>query len=256
MEGVRFGHQPLAAPLRFRALTASRIERAALVFAAVGALATLIITLMVVLTGYVDVPFWDQWGYVQDGALWSHPLKHHNEHQILAARVFYTIDAWLGGRQIFNIASTLAIQLGSACALTLLARAAGATGRRTLLALLVSLSFTFSASQYENFIWGFQVQFALVFAAVVAGSLFSVLYARAGRRLWLGLAIASALVSACSMANGLLAAPLLSGLLFVLGRRRAALAMLAAAVVGVGLYLVGPITPTPSGAAIVWLSGS
>ncbi len=248
MEGARFGDQPLAAPVRFRALSASRVELAALVLAAVGALATLVITAMVVRTGYVDVPFWDQWGYVQDGALWSHPLKHHNEHQILAARVFYTLDAWLGGRQIFNIASTLAIQLGSACALTLLARAAGAVGRRTLLAFLVALCFTFSASQYENFIWGFQVQFALVYAALVAGAAFSVLYDRTEQPQWLVLALASGLVSACSMANGLLAAPLLSGLLFMLGRRRAALAMLGAAVVGVVLYMIGPFTPTPTGA--------
>jgi hypothetical protein len=248
MEGARFGDRPLAAPSRLRVLSAARLELAALAFATVGALATVIIALMVVRTGYANVPFWDQWGYVQDGALWSHPLKHHNEHQILAARVFYTVDAWLGGRQLFNIASTLVIQLGSAAGLTLLARAAGAVGRRTPLAFLLALCFTFSASQYENFIWGFQVQFALVYAALVAGAAFSVLYDRTERPQWLVLALASGLVSACSMANGLLAAPLLCVLLFMLGRRRAALAMLGVAAVGVALYMVGPFTPVPSGA--------
>jgi hypothetical protein len=249
MEGARFGDPPLTASLRLP-MSAARLEQAALVLAAIGALATLTITLMVVLTGYVNVPFWDQWDYVQDGSLWSHPLEHHNEHQILAARVFYTLDAWLGGRQVVNIASTLAIQLGSACALTVLARAAGAVGQRTPLAFLLALCFTFSASQYENFTWGFQVQFVLVYAAVVAGAAFSVLYNDTGRPQWLALALASGLASACSMANGLLAAPLLSLLLFMLGRRRAAMAMLAVAVAGVALYMVGPFAPAPSTPAI------
>jgi hypothetical protein len=250
MEGARLGDQPLGAPLRLPALSAARLEQAALGLAAIAALATLAITLMVVLTGYVNVPFWDQWDYVRDGSLWSHPLEHHNEHQILAARVFYTLDAWLGGRQLFNIASIFAIQLGSACALTVLARAAGAVGQRTPLAFLLALCFTFSASQYENFTWGFQVQFVLVYAAVAAGTAFSVAYSRTGRPQWLALALISGLVSACSMANGLLAAPLLSALLFMLGRRRAALAMFAVAVLGVALYMVGPFAPAPSFPAI------
>ena len=107
----------------------ARIEWAAVALAAVAAVVSVVIALLVVRAGYVDAPFWDQWRYVADGSLWAQPLHHHNEHQILAARVFYTIDGWLGGRQLFDIGAILAIQLGVAVVLALLAQAAGA-GRR------------------------------------------------------------------------------------------------------------------------------
>ncbi|MGC1301846.1 MAG: hypothetical protein WA840_05675 [Caulobacteraceae bacterium] len=245
MEGARFTGRRLSLGDGERGRWARWLEPVALGLVGVAVIITIAMTAQVVLTGYVDVPFWDQWGYVNDGSLWSQPFKHHNEHLIVAAKVFYTIDALLGGRQIFNMGSSLAIQVGAAAALALMARLGGLRGRQTALAFLVSLCFTLSTCQYDNFTWGFQVQFVMVFAAFSAGALFAVLYARTERLLWLALSIAAALVSVCSMANGLLAAPLLSVLFFVMGRQNAGRAMLGAAVLGGVLYAIGPFAPNP-----------
>jgi hypothetical protein len=127
------------------------------------------------------------------------------------------------------------------------------TCQRVTLTLLVSV-LLFSLLQYENFLWGFQIQFVGVFAAATAafGSIAKsadirsrqVSHGELKALLWLGLGLACFIVSILMMSNGLLAGMPLIILAFWLRVPRLHLAIIAAVfVMSAGVYLNGYHSP-------------
>ena len=180
-----------------------------------------------VVAAYSPVQHLDQWEemfwlktYYAGEAHVADLFRLHNRHPIFVPRLLYLIDIFVfHATNIFLIPMAYIIQ-ASACAI--LAREAWIVPglSRPLVRFLVGvyLIFLFSARQYGNFTWGFQVQFILVFAAAVAAAVCFAKYADSrsgdspndstGPR-WLILCLICAIVSTFSMANGMLIWPAL-----------------------------------------------
>ena len=195
---------------------------------------------ILVAAGYVDVPYWDQWNLVNPGEpapLWL----RNNEHLIVFPRLFFWIDdVVFRGRNQFNIAAILGIQALQGAVLVLLARTLGYRSRPALfLAVCTAGVILFATCQRENFTWGFQVQFVLVFAAFSTGAYALTRYASHRSPYWLAAAVAAGVVSCGSMANGVAALPILAVLALGMRRPRAAAVLLAAAVIVTAIFFVG-----------------
>ncbi len=194
---------------------------------------------------------WDYWAWYlnADGHLLSRLFAQHNEHRIAVARLFFLVDQKLfHARAIFIFASIFVVQFLQAVLLVALARIAQ-PDRKTTRLFLGSAAFicVFSAAQYTNFTWSFQIQFVLVYFATTAAlaALMPLAVDRPLRRWrWLSAALVMGVIASYSMANGLFVWPflLLAGFWFGLRRRE----LLILACVGAGiwvLYLHGYTTP-------------
>lgn len=136
---------------------------AGVLLAALAAL-TLILTWRAVLSAYSPLPFWDQWEEVVTNQYLAHLFSAHNEHRIAIPRLFFAIDSSVfGGRNLFLLAAIQLIQALHAAALIWVARRAGVRGPALALIGALVVALLFSGAQIENFYWGFQVQFVLVY---------------------------------------------------------------------------------------------
>jgi hypothetical protein len=198
----------------------------------IAAILTIYFFCLVEAVGYVDVPFWDAWGYLKPGQILE-MWRHNNEHWIPFPRmVFWLDDVVFKGRNQFNIAVIALIQVAHAAVFMLLARTLGYRSRKTFIfAACAVLVVIMAPSQRENFNWGFEVQFVLVYAAFTAGAYALVRYDATNRPAWLAAALFAGLVSAGSMANGMATLPLLGVMALVMRRPRAALAFSAVEVI-------------------------
>ena len=193
----------------------------------------------------VDVPYWDAFeftpllGRFLDGnwRLWELAAQH-NEHRMVFPRLIWMLlaraTAW---DTRYEVAVALAVALALALAtVLLLARAATRATGTPWMAPLVALLLT-SLRQWENWLWGWQLQVFLSLLAVVGGLLVLAGASAPWRRQW----IASLLgvVASFSYAAGLVfwpaAAPLL--LLDHANRRRRLLAWAAATTLVALVYL-------------------
>src|SRR5258708_4274202 len=184
---------------------------------------TMISTLIVITNTYTPLPLFDQWAYWRSGPdyqnhFWREVFRQHSEHRIAIPRLLFLIDHHVfRGTNVFLLASSFALQLGTSALFLFLAV------RRSALSLVsrwnlggALLACLFTAQQFTNFTWGFQVQFIMVYFATFAA--LTLLYIGAERsRLWLIPVIASGFVASFSMANGLLVWPWLIVLAFALG---------------------------------------
>ncbi|MFC3080441.1 hypothetical protein ACFODL_20265 [Phenylobacterium terrae] len=199
---------------------------------------------------YSPTPFFDQWGVVFDyasidsvGDFLAVLFRQSNEHRILFPRLIFFTDLYVfRGGNVLNLASTFAVQAAS---LALLARLAWDADRKAASLILAGLAaaLMFSFGQWENFLWGFQVQFVLVYAAG-AGSIYLFYRAFAGDgrpdyRTWAA-SLLLLVVSAFSMANGVIAgaAAVAVGLLARLPARALGLHAAATGLV-LAIYLIG-----------------
>lgn len=229
----------------------------------VGCAVAMLSTLGFVAAAYTPGQWADQWaevlwlqrydaGEARLADLWR---LHNDTHAILVPRLFYLIDYLaFQGTNAFLIVMNLAIQ---ACMGVLLLqhlrRAALVPALRQFLIGLTAL-LLFSAVQLENFVWGFQVPFVLVFACAIAAIMCAVSAVHATsdgpRRGWVAATLAFALASTFSMANGVLVWPVLVLLTLVPPRTPGVTAAVGAgAVVGIGLWL--RITPHTSTLSVV-----
>lgn len=193
--------------------------------------------------GYSATPFYDQWSWLLPDELLRGLFAQHNEHRIVISRLIFFADDYLAGGA--GIISTIAIYVFMVlhCALLffLLRKAFDLRGviQQSLLSLAIA-AFFFTGFQFENFVSGFQNQFTGVFLFASASLAALAHYAaRAGAHNLL-LSIVLSILAACTMANGILVAPVLvvAALLMQLKLRDvAALALVAA--VTCGLYLHG-----------------
>jgi hypothetical protein len=209
--------------------------------------------------GYSVLPWGDMWDYwiLRSKANFLTTLAaQHNEHRIAVARLFFVVDqTFFQARSVFIFVSIFLIQLFHAVLLSCLACRAR-TNQRTTAVFLGSAAFVclFSAQQYTNFTWGFQIQFVAVYFAVAGAlaALMSLASLSAGtpmrpfqrRSFWLVMAIVTGVIATYSMANGLLVWPILLLAAFCLGVPwREKLVLLVAGVVVWTLYLWGYKTP-------------
>jgi hypothetical protein len=217
------------------------------------------------------VPFWDMW--IGDLGFW-YRLAHgggalafweqHNEHRIVLAKVFFWFDlAVWHGSGVFLVASILVTVGLIAGTLVWALRHVIAEERegRVPVASFIAIAsavtiIQLSWMQWENLVWGFQIQFVL---AVLLPLVALVLGARAqaadpGSRRSLGYfiaAAAAAVLSVLTMANGLIAPWLLLALMLVFRASRRRIIVLAAlAVVTTAAYAIGYTSPPDHGSPL------
>ena len=151
-------------------------------------LAAIVVSARMVITTYSPLPHWDEWSlfdHLATGGGWSWPWlwAQHNEHRILTTKVFFLLDAELfHGTQKFLLASIFLVQLLQATLLSWsLRQLGGMQGAlwRTGTGLIAYC--VFCPTQYENLVWGFQLQFVLTSAMATLSILGLLLYRRESR---------------------------------------------------------------------------
>jgi hypothetical protein len=163
----------------------------------------------------VECPFWDQWDLIPlleraiNGTLsWRDLWMPHNEHRILFPHaMMIALGYWTHWTVLYEIALNLLLGF---CIFVVLARLMRNTLTRIgqevpwwltpLIALLV-----FSLTQWENWLWGWQIQIFLNVLAVAGGVAW--LVASSGMRAWL-LAAGAGVVATFSFGTGLLFWPI------------------------------------------------
>ena len=175
-----------------------------------------IATAYIVITTYSPVPHWDDWSlfnHLADRGGWSLAWlwAQHNEHRIFVTKLFFLLDVDLfHGTQTFLLISIFLVQLLQvallSCSLGALAGLRGSAWRAGtgLIAYCI-----LCPTQYENFVWGFQLQFVVPAAMATLSILALLLYRREKRSRFLIVCIAAATIATWSLANGMLLWPLL-----------------------------------------------
>lgn len=171
---------------------------------------------------YSPVPFWDMWnGSVESvlrlnsgdlSVLWA----QHNEHRIILSRILLWLDMELfAGRSVFLLlVNYVLVACGAIIFWRFLVRlnSEQVPGRTIHLAAFVITAWMYLWTQEENLTWGFQGQFFL--AQLLPLFAFFALARAAGtgraENGWFAVACLAGVVSVGSMANGLLALPLLA----------------------------------------------
>jgi hypothetical protein len=217
------------------------------VLALIGGLYIVATTVLMVMDGWSALPFSDQWDelILDPGGLSLRWLfAQHNEHRILFPKLLFAIDAFaFSETNRFNFFCNLALPAILAALLIWIARRNDNHGIFDTAWLAgVVLATLFSALQWENFLWGFQVQFFGVDLAVAAGIAWLVL---GGSGVWsLAAAIICEAIAVFTLSSGAVMLPLAIVLAFLAGRSKAqilALVVVAAALMAV--YLHGYVHP-------------
>ena len=208
---------------------------------------------------YVDVPVWDQWelvpllqksyaGSLSFGDLWA----QHNEHRLFFPQIIMVglarISSWSVG---YELALNVVLAVGVLAVLAFQLRAvmkAFSFHTYVLFLLPVIALQTFSLQQYENWLWGWQIQIFLnVFAAVAGLALLARPYIRWKHFI---LACLCGIVAFYSFANGIVYWPV-GGILLLVAHpmptrqiRLARWVWLAVACAAIGFYLAGYRSPS------------
>lgn len=181
---------------------------------------TVALLLLGIVRTYSPVPFWDSWdGYVsfyervRGGQPWAW-LEFHAEHRLVVTRLFFYADlAWFGGMGVVPLTANVLLAGATAA---ILCRALSDlhpdTTAKDLFpwwAVLVALEASWL--QEQNFTWSFQPQFFLATGMPLATLYVATRAAAVPRsRGMFALACALGVLSAGTMANGVLALPLLA----------------------------------------------
>lgn len=210
-------------------------------------------TLLMVWQCRDPLPFGDQWDEIVSGRPFSLRwlVSQHMEHRIALPRLVFWADRWLAQEtNQLNYAVNLLLQLGNAALCLHLGRRAGAWGWQSRLwGLGLSLGLMFWAGQYQNFIWGFQVQFFGVLTATAASLAWSAGHAGEEAGSWSGFAGAALLniAAALTLASGVLTGFVSVAMAVMLRCRPAVIAAHAALAIAIlGAYLIGYHTPPGS----------
>jgi hypothetical protein len=198
------------------------------------------------------MPLADQWAFVEDYLhyldghySWTDLFAQHNEHRLATTRVVLFADAILFRmRGLFPVALNYAMLGAMALIGTFLIGSRSTLQRATCFA--VALGLLWSSTQWLDFLWQFQIQFA--FVHLFALTCFVALFCASRSRLFLWIAVALAADALCvfSLGSGLLViVPALLLTLFLRTWRAAAL-LAAFHSVLVALYFVGYHRPASS----------
>lgn len=164
---------------------------------------------------YSPVPFWDSWrGYLYfyvHADNWHTWWAAHNEHRIVLSRALFWMDlAWFHGTGLFLIVVDYLFQALAAWIFWIIWRES--TGNRLRYLGYFLIAWLFFWSQRTNFVWGFQGAFIL--AQLLPLAAFWLLHLAASRErqntLLFAAAVLLGILSTGTMANGLLALPLMT----------------------------------------------
>lgn len=192
-------------------------DKKALIF---GLFAIAFISLAIVggFRGYSPVPHWDMWdGYLDfyvkaASGDWSVWWAQHNEHRILLARLFFWLDFTLFHGQGWSLLVINYILIGMTCLIFWRAWKEKTTDTTPWIGYFL-ITWLFSWSQENNLTWGFQSQFILAQLLPLAAFYFMHRAAAASmhqsREFYF--AILFGVLAIGSMANGVLALPLMTG---------------------------------------------
>jgi hypothetical protein len=170
----------------------------------------------IVITTYSPVPHWDEWSlfaHLADGGGWSLAWlwAQHNEHRIFVTKLFFLLDVeFFHGTQKFLLVSIFLVQLLQVGLLSWSLHALGGLRGSAWRAGTGLIAYCILCpTQYENFVWGFQLQFVVPAAMATLAVLGLLLYQREGKARFLVACIAAATIATWSLANGMLLWPLL-----------------------------------------------
>jgi hypothetical protein len=223
---------------------------------------TVAITLRIIQVTYFSLPLFDAWDYWRSypGFLTS-PFKwllaQHNEHRILVPRLFFLLDHHLfGASNVFLLTCIVLIQGAHILLISHFICRGGKLSTFGTVATVSGLTVAlFSAQQFTNFTWGFQIQFVLVYFAAAGSFAALVKGSKAARaNLWVWVGCASGVVATFSMANGLFVWPLMMLCALCLRlRKRYLLLIFVVGIACAALYLHGYVKP-PNQTADPWVS--
>ncbi|MEO1028768.1 MAG: hypothetical protein AAFX02_06875 [Pseudomonadota bacterium] len=230
--------------------SAGLLERATTILIVILGVLVALWTALYVVRWYSPTPFMDQWDQLGGPSSFADWFSQHNEHRIALPRLIFLLDEALGGKQLVNLGFNWVMAGMIAVCVTLMAgvdsKLRFATPR--MLVLGPALALSYSASQYANFDWGFQVQFFGVYllglCAVYCAlkSLLPLDHAKAPSSFWLTASAVAVCAATLTMANGVFAGfSVAAYFLFAAGPWRWRLfagAMVYSACL-LGLYLIG-----------------
>ena len=175
-------------------------------------------TIIGVFNNYSPVPAGDMWdgtvGFLVRAQSGDHSVwwSQHNEHRIVIARLIFWIDQKLfGGLSVFSLSISLAAAFGVAVVLGISIKKLAHAHRRNTAEGAAIFFFTtalaFSWIQYANFVWAFQSSFFLAYALpLTAFILLAWSNEKTNHHLFV-IAALLGILSAGTMANGVLALP-------------------------------------------------
>ena len=212
----------------------------------------------IVITTYSPLPHWDEWAlfdHLAQGHGWSLSWlwAQHNEHRIFVTKFFFLLDVqFFHGTQVFLLLSIFLAQLLQVALLSWSLRVLGGVRGGAWRAGTGLIAYAILCpTQYENLVWGFQLQFVVPGAMATLAFLALLLcqrhqHERSSRTRLLIICIAAASVATWSLANGMLLWPLLiiASLLLRMGRPVWTKLLLLAAV-NIGLYFFHYHRPVP-----------
>lgn len=216
---------------------------------------TMGVAVYMVIVSYSRLPYADGWDEVGAAAYGSSQLNpawlwvQHSEHRLIIPKIFLAADLSLfHASQKFLLASIFLIQLLHLILLSWSMRVLGGW-RGTVWRTGVGLAAfcLFCPSQWENFVWGFQVCFVLPGLFVTASVVGLLLYwtdSRPHSWVWLVVANLAALGATYSLANGNLLWPILIVAAILLRLRLpATLSFVLTGVISSALYLFHYVRP-------------
>ena len=234
-----------------------------------GGIVTIGIALYMVVICYTSLPWSDGWTQIFSAAQGRDPFslswlwQQHNEHRLLIPKLFLGLDLRLcAATQKLLLAAIFTVQLLLLGLLSWSMRSLGGwQGALWRTATGLAAFCLFSPTQWENLTWGFQLCFVLpgLFAALsFVGLLLYWIRSRqsqtAGGRKFILLSLVAALAGMCSLANGLLLAPLLAMAALRLRLRKwVAVTFATTAVVTTALYFRGYSRPLQNSNPVVSL---
>jgi len=214
--------------------------------AIIGAIATVLLSLIGLARHFSPVPSWDMWDsglnffmHSTDPRLW---WALHNEHPIVLARVLYWVDyRLLGGTGAPLVAlNYVMLAIFAVTWITLLRRAPGVTGEQRVAYAALLIAWCFQWMQSGNMIWPFQVQFFLAYLIPLLSFLALGRSVAKVRTPLFHAAAAGGVLSCGTMANGLFVLPLLTTMAASLRLpRRRVIWLTILSCSAWGLYLVG-----------------
>jgi hypothetical protein len=174
---------------------------------------------------FSPVPFWDMWDgtlgfYIErlEGHRWAPFLAQANEHRIILSKILFWVDyRFFGGLSHFLIPVHIVLMFALWASLWWASRL---LLDRRLAYLCGALSGVpcLSWLQYDNVTWAYQSQFYLAYLLPLLALISMARWIREPQAGWFAITILLGVLSACTMANGLLALPLLIIMLALSGQ--------------------------------------
>lgn len=175
---------------------------------------------------FSPVPYWDMWngtlGFIlsiTDGN-YREWWGQHNEHRIVLSRMLFYLDyVYFDGQSRLLVPLNIVIATTSAYVFFFFSRRLSAEsenfGRVYVISIFIIFAFSLSWTQHENFTWGFQSQFLLAQTLPLLSLYLIARFSDTNDSVFFWLAIFFATLSAGTMANGILALPIVLIFLFI-----------------------------------------